>query len=337
MSGVNLINIVPAFRFEIIQALRLLVSDQDDYAQIVRANQQVFVERWYDHFAPMRQLIDTAMAPVSYQLCYALLMADDTLAGMQECLRQLSAQLANGEEIEFIQRKDEKVWCDGVAALEKVLPVFYEECFKEEWRAWQPVLGKAAARMQQVLQGLNIFDVVEQFTGRKYGSLLAEIHPSESVRPGGFVLRRAGRMAMVLQYQNDLIWLLAGVIHESGHTLFRQPYWYEMSSLDDQDVRWLESLLPGNWRDTGYSEIRYYLEETFLEALAFIIAKQILPKQKEQIHQQAIENFRNRQLVLGPSIYQLTEDEYDPREFARYDDFLVRLIKERKIEVNLNT
>lgn len=329
MGSVRLTSIAPAFRFEAILALRLLTSDQSDSMQIVRANQREFVDRWYDSFAPMRSIIDTAMEPSSFMLCQALLPAEDTLTGVQACLRDfLDGGRFNAVDIEPGQIQ---MWRSAVLALDKLLLDFHQQCFRHEWERWEPVLDEAGARMRELLDRIDVFGFVEKFTGRDYGTLQATVHPSEFARPSSFVLSKGTEMAMVLQHHIDEIWLIGAVVHESGHRLFRTPDWHETGALTEEDMRWLESLLPPGWQDTGYSEVRWYFEETFLEALAFSVVGRLLPDHKERVRERAMWNFQNRQLVLGPAIYEATEAEYDPEAFVRYDDFVASLVQGRRL------
>jgi hypothetical protein len=331
MGDVRLACVAPAFRFEIILALRLLISDQNENMEIVRANQREFVDRWYDSFAPVRGTIDTAMRPGSYMLCQALLPAGDSLMGVQACLRDfLEKGRFDAVDIEPAQMAE---WQHAAAALGEVLPDFHEQCFREEWQRWEPALAEAGYRIREVLDGSDVFAFVEEFTGRDYGALDASLHPSEFVRPSAFVLHRGSRMAIVGQHQVDEIWQLAAVVHESGHRLFRIPDWHATGSLTAEDMEWVESLLPPDWQDTGYSEIRHYFEETFLEALAFSVVGHLLPDQRERVRERAMGNFRDRQLVLGPGLYEATETEYDPEAFRRYDDFVASLVRSRRLSV----
>jgi hypothetical protein len=339
VGQVRLASIAPAFRFEIIQALRLLISDQSMNAQIVRSNQREFVDRWYDRFAPIRADIDAAMAPGSYSLCWFLLTAEDTVPGMLAHLRRVSDRVSAGtvEGVPTFVNTDRATWSRAVDALEKVLPEFHAQCFRQEWERWQPIIEESAARMRQVAAEVDIFGAVERFTGRDYGRLEAAVYPSKWVRPSNFVIHREDRMAMVLQHQTDEIWFLTGLVHESGHVLFRNPDWFEACALTEDDMAWVEALLPDDWRDTGCWTARQYLEETFLDALAFGIVGRLLPDQQASVCERAMENFRNRSLVLGPSIYEATAAEYQPGTSARYDDFVASLVRDRKLRPMLDS
>jgi len=187
MGDVPLVGIAPAFRFELLQALRLLISDQSDSMQIVRGNQREFVDRWYGSFGDMRSAIDRAMKPGSYMLCRALLTADDTLEGMQQCFRDLLTRLSSGPTWAVdIAPSETELWRAALTALASVLPEFHSRCFRQEWERWKTVLDESATRMREAVEGLDVFSFVEQFTGRDYGRFEATVHPSEFVRPSRF-------------------------------------------------------------------------------------------------------------------------------------------------------
>jgi hypothetical protein len=334
MGRVDVIEVAPAFRFEVVLALRLLTSDQSDFAQIVRANQREFVDRWYEPTAPLRSAIDAAIAPGGYWfwLCHSLLLAGNTVAGVQGELRRQRAEADERTMAAFTPTEGE-AWLQAAAAVEAVLPEFHEQCFRHEWARWEPLLNQSAARMRDVITRVPIFPFVESFTGRDYGSLEMSVHPSEYVRPSDFAIGRDGRDALVLQRERSDTSLIMSVVHESAHGLFRHPDWFETGSFTPEDMAWLESLLPSGWQAIGYETIRYYVEETFLTALAYNITGRLLPpERRDEVHEQALRNFRERELVLGKSIYEATEAEYDPAKYDQYDDFLTALVQERRVE-----
>ena len=335
MGQVTLTAIAPAFRFEIILALGLLTSEKDYYMEVAHRVHREFVDRWYEAFTSMRDVIDSAMAPGRSRLCFFLRTTEDTLPAVQEDFRELHHQLSAGRVEEVADRIDvdkTDLWREAAAALVTVLPEFHGQCFRHEWPRWKPALDESADQTRKLLQRVDLFAFVERFTGRDYGALEAAIHPSEFVRPSAWVIPRGSCITMVVPYKSDDIWRLVGLVHESGHVLFRHPDWYETGSFAADDMAWLESLLPPGWQEeVGYPTIRAYFEETFLEALAFSVVVRLLPDQRERVSEQAMEDFRNRGLVLLPSIYEATENEYDPSAFRRYDDFLAKLVKERRL------
>ncbi len=335
MGEVKVVAIAPAFRFEILLALGLLTSEQDYYMEVAHRTHREFVDRWYDSFADMRDTIDTAMAPGRSELCYFLRTTDDTLAAVQDDFRQLHRELSEGPAAEVTDRiapGPPDVWREAAAALVTVLPEFHARCFRKEWEQWRPVLEESATRMRSLLERVDPFRCAEQFSGREYGMLEAELHPSEFVRPSAWVIPRDGRITIVGWHGSDDIWTLGCLVHESGHVLFRHPDWYEAGQFTAEDMAWLESLIPPGWQEeVGYGTVRNYFEETFLEAFAFSVAARLLPDQRERVREQMMQDFRNRGLVLLPSIYDATEADYDPAAWPRYDDFLAQLVRSRAI------
>ncbi len=334
MASAVIEEIRPAFRFELIQALRLLISSPSESAQIIRANHPEFVSRWYDVFADLRSDIDAVFGAGSYWLCRALLNTADSLEGVRHEMASLLDRLSAGpaaDTLEQILPTERAAWRRAVAAAGSVLPEFHARCFAGEWARWQPALNAAAGRFGAALQPEEVLDAIEAFAGREFGPLRVSVHPSEFVRPSAFLLDRGTRLAVVLQHQIDEIWLLVTLVHETGHRLFRHPDWHDDGTLTTDDLIWVESLLPPGWQDTGYSQIRYYLEESFLEALAFAVALQLLPHRDDEVRDRARRDFEQRRLVLAPFLLQATESDYSPQAFGRYDRFVASLVAERAL------
>ncbi len=335
MGEVKVVALAPAFRFEILLALGLLTSEQDHYMEVAHRTQREFVGRWYDPFADIRDVIDTAMAPGRSALCYFLRTREDTVAAVQDDFGRLHRELSEGASAELRDRiapGPPDLWREAAAALVTVLPEFHAWCFREEWERWRPVLEESATRMRSLLARVDPFPCAEQFSGRDYGLLEAALHPSEFVRPSAWVIPRDSRITIVKWHGDDDIWTLVGLVHESGHVLFHHPDWYEAGRFTVEDMAWLESLIPPGWQEeVGYGTVRNYFEETFLEAFAFSAAGRLLPDQRERVREQVMQNFRDRGLVLLPAIYEATEADYDPADWPRYDDFLTQLVRSRRI------